>query len=52
MFDDIILKFILFRLGKIVIGPASIGEVCPGSTSNRISMREEDGILGALLVIR
>jgi hypothetical protein len=51
VFNDKVLDLNLFRLREVAICTASIGEMRPTATLNRISMREKYGILGALLMI-
>jgi hypothetical protein len=52
MFNNEVLNLVFFRLWKVTVGTTRICKMGPRSAFNRISMREQYGILGPLLVIR
>jgi len=51
MFNDQIFQHVLHCLGKIFVGLSRVGEMSPGSVSDRIAVRQEEGILGPLLMV-
>lgn len=51
MLDYEVLQLILFALREVSVGSTCIGEVRPRSASDRVPVRQQEGVFGPLLVI-